>query len=428
MLLGSGLFIVLIAAVGVPSSGHAASDCARCLEANKPDALSEILRLRFPFVPTCEQQMREKWHKNVRPIKRAARMPAYIYHMKTALERKAGHQIPDPGIWVLSEYTSAGFQDMNTALLRQGPFRQEWNPALRAANATLRKRPPYQALVRRNVMLGQTDRWISFLLSLKKGGVIRNPIYASSTKRLQAPIMGDFPLIIESKTGRSISDISLVPAEKEVLFPPGSIFRIKEFKLNLFTKRPPYVLLEDISDEAPTAKLIASLKRAGLDYDAILEKAEELLAERGLPDDGTLNDDELVALALAGRAEGSRILRPLGAPAEAEMRFPELHAAYRSALKKLPLCSGEAWIARGRRDSTNETGTALIPLRAYQPGSGLLIRVRDEKDPSGMAEIRFKSGAINPLSSDEGRPQILFPRPLRATLRDGTKMIVEELP
>jgi hypothetical protein len=159
--------------------------------------------------------------------------------MDVALKKRnlAGLSDPDE-IMAVYLYTTSAYYDIN-AHLRKGRG-SEIQAYLDTAKIALNRLPPYSGTTFRGASLPQDA------LDLHQvGNIIQYPAFLS-TSRLN-PFGGKQRISILSKTGRDISEFSNSKAESEVLFHPGSKFKVLERKLNPGDVRET-IVLEEVPD------------------------------------------------------------------------------------------------------------------------------------------------------------------------------------
>ena len=69
-----------------------------------------------------------------------------------------------------------------------------------------------------------------------EGGVVTENQFTSATDDPSTEYVGNTEFYVESKTGRDVSSLSASP-EYEVLFPPGTKFRVKEVYTDYASQR-----------------------------------------------------------------------------------------------------------------------------------------------------------------------------------------------
>lgn len=128
----------------------------------------------------------------------------------------------------LGDYTGVGYEDLNHAL-RTDTMDASQQARADALNQALRKCEPHRGAVFRG-----TDMPAEVLAQYQPGAVITESGFLSTTMDLtvaQSPAFaGNVEFRILSATGRDISSFSVIPDEKEVLFPTGTKFYVVDRK------------------------------------------------------------------------------------------------------------------------------------------------------------------------------------------------------
>lgn len=94
-----------------------------------------------------------------------------------------------------------------------------------AAQHGLAKMPKYVGEAARGMSLGAVDLK-RFLSTYQKGAVVEEAAFVSSSYGQRAAFGGNVFLKIKSKTGVNVENYSRHPGEREVLFMPGTRFRV----------------------------------------------------------------------------------------------------------------------------------------------------------------------------------------------------------
>lgn len=119
----------------------------------------------------------------------------------------------------LTEYTGWGYNELNDALRRGNP-----SPAQReridAVAAALTKLPDYRGEVYREANLTGPE-----IAVYEAGKIITEPAFTSTYADSRA-MSGNTEWVIESRSGKSIAEHSDVPNENEILFAPGTQFKV----------------------------------------------------------------------------------------------------------------------------------------------------------------------------------------------------------
>ena len=123
-------------------------------------------------------------------------------------------------------YTSSDYQILNAALRSKDPVElARLKPYIDNANAGLASLPNYSGPVYRGI---DSTRMPPDVVAqyLKPGEVITERAYVSTSYVAGANFPGDLQLTVMSKTGKQIDFLSMYAGEKEVLFAPGTSFKV----------------------------------------------------------------------------------------------------------------------------------------------------------------------------------------------------------
>lgn len=113
-------------------------------------------------------------------------------------------------------YTGAGYLEINTALRAK---RQDFDPLVETIHRGLEKLPKYQGIVRRGALLPQER-----LQEHQVGQIVQYDAFTSTSKGHGFSDVHRF--VIHSKTGADLDSTKINSAEQEVLFPPGTKFKV----------------------------------------------------------------------------------------------------------------------------------------------------------------------------------------------------------
>ena len=125
-------------------------------------------------------------------------------------------------------YTGPAHEALNTALKSQGNLSPELLEFKNVLNGALDKLPNYENIVYRG--LGEVESIGAEFWTV--GQKISSPAFTSSSKSLNIAEQymnfrgGHVIYQIESKSGKLIEDVSLLPADQEVLFKTGREFEV----------------------------------------------------------------------------------------------------------------------------------------------------------------------------------------------------------
>ncbi|WP_434581723.1 ADP-ribosyltransferase [Carbonactinospora thermoautotrophica] len=130
--------------------------------------------------------------------------------------------VTDEELLAIKRYTWTEYQEINEPL-RTGDMDRlaELTPEIRDVVSGLDKLPDYKGTVYRGVQIDPGDL-NDFLNRYEPGATIREPAFPSSDK--ERPFPGNVQFVIESRHGK---DISFLQQHEEVVFPPGTKFKVK---------------------------------------------------------------------------------------------------------------------------------------------------------------------------------------------------------
>jgi SPP1 gp7 family putative phage head morphogenesis protein len=130
----------------------------------------------------------------------------------------------------IRHYTGSAYRRMNDDL-RSGQYSNnlELQALVEAAQSGLSKMPKFRGEVARGVSLSG-DKLEQLLSSYTPGNIIEEHAFLSSSAGSQAAFGGNVKISIRSKTGVDVSSFSQYPGEREVLFMPGSTFRVDKIE------------------------------------------------------------------------------------------------------------------------------------------------------------------------------------------------------
>jgi len=136
--------------------------------------------------------------------------------------------IPEPDLVALRGYTRDEFYGPMNSALRQGDTAalQDLDPLIRGATSALNQLPEHVGQVFRGI---HTDPASAAEIATRynPGDVVTEYAFTSTSADLNKSFDGPIEMIIDSKTGRDITDISRYgDLEREVLFPPGTRFKV----------------------------------------------------------------------------------------------------------------------------------------------------------------------------------------------------------
>ena len=145
------------------------------------------------------------------------------YRVDKDLSRKARRLgITESEMVGLLDYTAVGYRVMNICLREHMSEEscQETVGVIEAARRALSRMPNYRGTVSRTATLPREA------LGIHVPGAILTYDSFTSTSIAPERLYGSQRFIIESKTGKDISWASEIPKENEVLFAPGTVFKV----------------------------------------------------------------------------------------------------------------------------------------------------------------------------------------------------------
>lgn len=137
---------------------------------------------------------------------------------------KVGLSLKDDS--AIYHYTANGYIRLNKALRRSGEPPENIKDFDKLLRSSINKLPDYKGTVYRN------QKEFDEISSLKKDEIFKARAYLSTSSNAQAneTFNNRYRLVIKSAKGKDISKLSRTPKEQEVLFPPGSKFKVIEIK------------------------------------------------------------------------------------------------------------------------------------------------------------------------------------------------------
>jgi hypothetical protein len=157
---------------------------------------------------------------------------------------KAAHpeyaDIPIDEMIAIRGYAAEDYALLNKALRAQDAAELErLSGYIQKATSGLEKLPPYAGTVNRGASMTE-----DMVARYVPGQTVTEAGFTSTSAKGGTPFKGNTNFIIKSKTGKDVSMISKFPKEKEILFPPGT-----QFKVNAVQKPAPgvnIIFLEEV--------------------------------------------------------------------------------------------------------------------------------------------------------------------------------------
>lgn len=126
----------------------------------------------------------------------------------------------------IKTYTGSAFRSLNHSL-RSNKYASNYSlqAFVEAAQHGMMKMPKYKGLSSRGMTL-HGDGLEAMLATYRKGAIVEDHAFVSTSAGSNAAFSGNVYMKIQGKTGVDISFFSNYPGEREVLFMPGTKFRI----------------------------------------------------------------------------------------------------------------------------------------------------------------------------------------------------------
>lgn len=158
---------------------------------------------------------------------------------------KAAHpelrHIPTDNLIAIRGYTTSDYVRLNMALRSQDPVELErLHNYIQSAVAGLEDLPLYRGTVYRGTFLPP-----EMIVRYTPGAVIKEDAFTSTSLDRGATFGGNVRFEIDSMHGREVSLLSRYPGEKEVLFSPGTTFRV--LSVDKSTADTYYIVLREVS-------------------------------------------------------------------------------------------------------------------------------------------------------------------------------------
>jgi len=142
----------------------------------------------------------------------------------------------------LNYYTRLGYGDINQAL-RTGDkvLLQKFQPVIEAASSGLAKmiEKSFVGTVYRGAYLNK-----NVLEVYQVGARVSEKAFTSTSRKFTEKYGGNTLFVIQSRTGKMIDEISFFDWEEEVLFPPGTVFKVVS---RVFDGKSTKILMKQIS-------------------------------------------------------------------------------------------------------------------------------------------------------------------------------------
>lgn len=129
----------------------------------------------------------------------------------------------------IADYTSSGYWEINGVLRGRDPTTLEVRSRIAALSQAIEKLPEFQG---ETLYRGQTSMRPGQLDGLHAGGFFRDSGFMSTTSDSNRTFSGKYQFKISySTSGRVLGDLAINPSEREVLFPPGTMFDVVDVEI-----------------------------------------------------------------------------------------------------------------------------------------------------------------------------------------------------
>ncbi len=192
-------------------------DTGRLKKPSEPQQDKEVTLAQYLSDPQKRQEFRDQF------IAQNPRFQEYETWLNRIVSQhpELGN-IPIEDLIALRGYTSDDYRDLNTALRTKKPEDlARLDSYLKTAASGLNQLPPYQGQVYRGTTLSD-----EVLAKYKAGEVVTEDAFTSTSASSQSQFPGNVNFVIQSTKGRDISFLSELPHEKEILFGPGTKFKV----------------------------------------------------------------------------------------------------------------------------------------------------------------------------------------------------------
>lgn len=137
--------------------------------------------------------------------------------------------IPNVELVAIRDYTADGYNLLNQALWSQDHTQlRKYAPYIEAAKSGLKRLPDFKGTVYRWTHLAP-----EILANYRPGTHVTERAFTSATAATYCTYSGNVNFVINSRHGKDVSQIAKVTTEREVLFPPGTKFKILNIRTDL---------------------------------------------------------------------------------------------------------------------------------------------------------------------------------------------------
>jgi hypothetical protein len=161
-------------------------------------------------------------------LKKLIGLASYTDYAQRIERARAGNDslrdIPVSQLAAIRGYTEEGYDPLNKALRsRDAAELREYGPYIRAVTEGLRQLPDYVGTVYRGTHLGA-----EILARYEPGAVVTELAFTSTSASPHSSYSGNAQYTIKSRHGKDVTQISGHNNEREVIFPPGTRFKVLE--------------------------------------------------------------------------------------------------------------------------------------------------------------------------------------------------------
>lgn len=198
---------------------------------------------------TFQDQIRQ-WYESMAQEKIIARVQSYVPEYDARAEDLQGYLEETDGLLMEHEavslrwYTADGYGDLNNYLRGGGGDGAEIRAVVASAVAGMSKLTAYDGVVFRGAYRGGFPDAARFMAAHQVGEVVEYSAFTSAS--YERGFSGDVQYAIRSINGRVVEDLAADPFENEVLFFPGTRFRVAAVQEG----HPMRIILEELQDQS----------------------------------------------------------------------------------------------------------------------------------------------------------------------------------
>ncbi|WP_218079557.1 ADP-ribosyltransferase [Anthocerotibacter panamensis] len=191
---------------------------------------------RYRSTPKVRSEFRERFINQEPHFQKSE---AYISQLKAVFPELK--DIPNEDLIGVRGYTSNDYTKLNTALRSKDPKQlAELDSYFKTASSGINHLPPYKGEVYRGTNLSP-----EIAARYKVGKIVTEDAFTSATIDRGSKFGGNTEFVIQSVNGRDISFLSEIPSEKEVLFAPGTRFKVLSVDIEPMAGHRTIYLLEN---------------------------------------------------------------------------------------------------------------------------------------------------------------------------------------